>query len=416
MPSPSSLPRRAPPTSSRGGAPCNAASIGDVVAIGAAVPTSLTERVALPMGVRANLAQTLALGAFDVVHGFEPGLPSLSSAALLEAETTTAATFFSTERIAIAAAQEPAGEVPRTGRCAARHLGGGDRTRVGALSRRLPDDPARDRHGGFAPAAKQKLIVVELAPGQSAIARAVLRLLPTLPGWEVVLARTAPLTRRPSIPAAVRDRAHTRSLVKPEARRSTLAEAAIFVPAPGGSARLLLEAASCGCAIADPAGARRPARARSGVGGAARRGRRPPHRLGGEGPRAARGDATSTVLAQRARETLRAADEPPAAGAPARAPRRRPARRPRLDRRRPAHAHAPIARLLDRAAGAGRPRRGGRARRDRRHRPQRLRRRPRDGRARPAAKADRDSGRGGQDRQPGRGDRALPPARRSRAG
>ena len=42
--------------------------------------------------------------------------------------------------------------------------------------------------------------------------------------------------------------------MKPEARRSTLAEAAIFVPAPGGSARLLLEAGSSGCAIADPAG------------------------------------------------------------------------------------------------------------------------------------------------------------------
>ena len=75
--------------------------IGEVVAIGAAVPTSLTERVALPMGVRANLAQTLTIGDFDVVHGFEPGLPSLSAAALLEAETTTAATFFATERFAV---------------------------------------------------------------------------------------------------------------------------------------------------------------------------------------------------------------------------------------------------------------------------------------------------------------------------
>ena len=46
------------------------------------------------MGVRANLAATLALGAFDVVHGFEPRLPSLLQMAPLEAETTTAATFF----------------------------------------------------------------------------------------------------------------------------------------------------------------------------------------------------------------------------------------------------------------------------------------------------------------------------------
>ena len=135
------------------------------------------------MGVRANLAATLALGAFDVVHGFEPGLPSLSSAALLEAETTTAATFFSTERIAVAAAQEPAREVPRPRRRAARHV----RARRSSGPRSgIPGDyqtvPLGVDTEAFAPAAKRKLIVVELAPGQSAVARAVLRLLPTLPG------------------------------------------------------------------------------------------------------------------------------------------------------------------------------------------------------------------------------------------
>ena len=228
--------------------------IGEVVAIGAAVPTSLTERVALPMGVRANLAQTLRLGDFDVVHGFEPGLPSLSAAALLEAETTTAATFFATERI----------PVPPRKNQRAKFL-----ARVDALLGTSDDAiaMAADRFPGdyqavplgvdtelFAPAVKRKLIVVELSPGQSAIARSVLRLLPSLPDWDVLLVRTAPLTRRPSIPAAVRDRARTRSLVKRDARQATLAEAAVFVPAPGGSARLLLEAASSGCAIAEPAG------------------------------------------------------------------------------------------------------------------------------------------------------------------
>ena len=207
--------------------------VGDVVAIGAAVPTSLSERVALPMGVRANLAATLALGAFDVVHGFEPGLPSLSSTALLEAETTTAATFFSTERIAIAPRKNQRAKF--LARVDA--LLGTSEAAVERASERYPGDyqtiPLGIDTEVFAPARKRKLIVVELAPGQSAVARAVLRLLPTVPGWEVVLARTAPLTRRPTIPAAVRDRARTRSLVKPEARRSTLAEAAIFVPAPG---------------------------------------------------------------------------------------------------------------------------------------------------------------------------------------
>ena len=125
-------------------------------------------------------------------------------------------------------------------------------------SERFPGDyetiPLGVDSTAFAPTAKRKVIVVELAPGQSAVARAVLRLLPTLPGWEVVLARTAPLTRRPTIPPSIRERARTRSLVKPDARRTTLAEAAVFVPAPGGNARLLLEAKASGCAIAEPAG------------------------------------------------------------------------------------------------------------------------------------------------------------------
>src|SRR6478736_3231646 len=194
--------------------------VGDVVAIGAAVPTSLSERVALPMGVRANLAATLALGGFDVVHGFEPGLPSLSSAALLEAETTTAATFLSTERIA----------VPPRKNQRAKFLArvdamlGTSETAVERATERFPGDYERIPLGvdttAFAPAEKRRLIVVELAPGQSAIAKAVL-------DWEVVLARTAPLTRRPTIPVSVRPRAHIRSLVKPETRRTILGEAAI---------------------------------------------------------------------------------------------------------------------------------------------------------------------------------------------
>jgi predicted metal-dependent phosphoesterase TrpH len=228
--------------------------VGDVVAIGAAVPTSLTERVAVPVGVRANLAATLALGAFDIVHGFEPGLPSLSSAALLEAETTTAATFFSTERIAVPPRKHQRAKLLARVDALLGTSGGA----IERASERFPGDyetiPLGVDCSIFTPSAKRKVIVAELAPGQSAVAKAVLRLLPTLPGWEVVLARTAPLTRRPTIPAAIRDRARTRSLAKPDARRSTLAEAAVFVPAPGGSARLLLEAKSCGCAIADPAG------------------------------------------------------------------------------------------------------------------------------------------------------------------
>ncbi len=228
--------------------------VGDVVAIGAAMPTSLSERMAVPVGLRANLATALSLGTFDVVHGFEPGTSSLSSAALLEAHTTTAATFFSRERMAGAPRKN------KRAKLLARVdvLLGTSEEAIARASGRFPGDYEKVSIGVdssfFAPDSKRKVVVVELAPGQSAVARAVLRLLPSLPGWEVVLARTAPLTRRPAIPVKLRDRARVRSLVKPEARRVALAEAAIFVPVVGGSRRLLLEAQASGCAIAYPAG------------------------------------------------------------------------------------------------------------------------------------------------------------------
>ena len=228
--------------------------IGEVVAIGAALPTSLTERVALPVGVRANLTAALTIGKFDVVHGFEPGLPSLSSTALLEARTTTIATFLSSDRIAV-----PPRKTSRA-KLLARvdALLATSEATIERAAERFPGDydlvPIGVDTSSFAPGIKRKVIVVELSSGQAAAARAVLRTLTTLAGWEIVLARTVPLTRRPTIPAAVKGRACVRSLVKTDVRRATLAEAAIFVPASGGSPRLLLEAQACGCAIAAPTG------------------------------------------------------------------------------------------------------------------------------------------------------------------
>src|SRR4029078_9842563 len=98
---------------------------------------------------------------------------------------------------------------------------------VERASERFPGDYERIPLGvdttAFAPAKKRRVIVVELAPGQSAIAKSVLRLLKSEPEWEVLLARTAPLTRRPTIPVAVRSRAYIRSLLKTENRRAALA-------------------------------------------------------------------------------------------------------------------------------------------------------------------------------------------------
>src|SRR6186997_3504832 len=71
----------------------------EVVALGPAVPISRRSRIGVPVGVRANLALALALGRFGIVHGFEPGLPSLSYLALRDAQALTVASFFSPDRL-----------------------------------------------------------------------------------------------------------------------------------------------------------------------------------------------------------------------------------------------------------------------------------------------------------------------------
>ena len=53
----------------------------------------------VPVAVRANLRLALTHGRFDVVHGFEPGLPSLSYLALTSTHALTSATFFSVDRL-----------------------------------------------------------------------------------------------------------------------------------------------------------------------------------------------------------------------------------------------------------------------------------------------------------------------------
>ena len=71
----------------------------ELIALGPAVPISRRSRMGVPVGVRASLSLALARGRFDVVHGFEPGLPSLSYLALRDSAALTAATFFSPDRL-----------------------------------------------------------------------------------------------------------------------------------------------------------------------------------------------------------------------------------------------------------------------------------------------------------------------------
>ena len=228
----------------------------EVVALGPAVPISRRSRIGVPVGARANLALALELGRFDVVHGFEPGLPSLSYLALRDAPALTVATFLSAERLSY-----PPGRAQRD-RLLARLdalVATGEETAEAAAAR-FPGhyevisagvDPEL-----FRPGRKRKLIVVEWRPNERPLLRGVLRELAALPDWELLLLRTKPLTGRPTIPRLLRDRVHVRTARDGVTRAPLLADASVFVPALGGLGRVRLEAAASGCAIAAPPGVR----------------------------------------------------------------------------------------------------------------------------------------------------------------
>jgi predicted metal-dependent phosphoesterase TrpH/glycosyltransferase involved in cell wall biosynthesis len=225
-----------------------------LIALGPAVPISRRSRIGLPVGVRANLATALARGAFDVVHGFEPGLPSLSYLALRDARALSVASFFSPERLGY-----PPGKAQREkllGRIDA--LVAASPEAAHAAAQRFPGEylivPEGVDPDLFRPTAKRKLVVLEWRPAERALSRAVLRAIRELPDWELVFLRTKKLAGRPTIPARLRGRAHVRTARDGASRAAILDEAAIFVPALEGLSRVSLEAAAAGAAIASPPG------------------------------------------------------------------------------------------------------------------------------------------------------------------
>jgi predicted metal-dependent phosphoesterase TrpH len=226
----------------------------DVIAVGPAVPISRRSRMGVPVGVRANLSLALASGLYDVVHGFEPALPSLSYLALRDAQALAVASFFSPERLAY-----PPGRAQRE-RLLARidALVAVSPETAEAAAQRFPGDYTVVSEGVdpelFAPAPKRNLIALEWRPVEGALARAAVRTMRELPDWELVLMRTRPLTARPYVPRTVLDRVSVRSARQGAVRAAILNEAAVFVPSPGGVSRLRLEAAAAGCALADPPG------------------------------------------------------------------------------------------------------------------------------------------------------------------
>jgi predicted metal-dependent phosphoesterase TrpH len=226
----------------------------DVIAVGPAIPVSTRSQLGVPVGVQANLRQALQQGEFDVVHGFDPGLPSLSYLALRDTDSLAVATFTSANRL---------GYPP------ARSLREKLLARLDVLIALSPAvrDAAEERFPGdyrilspgvdtslHTPGPKEKTIVVELRPNERIVARGVLLALRELPGWSVVLLRTRPLIGRPAIPRELAGRVQLRTLRDGAARAPLLAAASIFVPGIEGLPRVTLEASSAGCAIARPNG------------------------------------------------------------------------------------------------------------------------------------------------------------------
>ena len=227
----------------------------ELVALGPALPISRRSRIGVPVGARANLSVALALGRFDLVHGFEPGLPSLSYLALRDAHALTVASFFSPDRLAY-----PPGRAQRD-RLLARVdalVASSERT-AEAAAVRFPGQYHVVSEGVdlelFAPRRKRRLIVLEWRPNERALARGLFHELHDLADWELTLLRTKPLAGRPTVPRTLRDRVHVRTARDGASRAELLREAEIFVPAVAGLQRVRLEAAAAGCAIASPPGA-----------------------------------------------------------------------------------------------------------------------------------------------------------------
>ena len=226
----------------------------DTIALGPAIPISRRSRMGVTVGARANLALGLARGSYDVVHGFEPGLPSLSYLALRDNEALSVATFLSEERLGYPPARAQRERLlARIDALVSTNEAVAEAAAVRFPGRYRVVSPGYDPQL-LSPGPKRKLAVLEWRPSERPLMRSVARALAELPEWELVLLRTKALSGRPTLPRALRGRVSVRTARSGAARAPILAEAAVFAPALEGQDRVLLEARACGCAIAAPPG------------------------------------------------------------------------------------------------------------------------------------------------------------------
>ncbi len=247
----------------------------ELIAIGPAVPISRRSRMGVPVGVRASLSLALARGRFDVVHGFEPGLPSLSYLALRDAGALTAATFFSPDRLGyppgraqrerlLARVDALLATTAEVAEAAAVRFPGRYELVPHGIDPELFAPPAaeggvlRPGIGGLTADAsslrKKQLVVMEWRQTERPLLRALVRELAQQAGWELVLLRTRIPASRPAVSPRLRGRMRVRTARTGAARAELLRSAAIFVPAVDGLPRLVAEAQTAGAAIAAPPG------------------------------------------------------------------------------------------------------------------------------------------------------------------
>lgn len=223
-----------------------------LVVLGPAIPVATRNRLSVPVAVRANLRLALARGAFDIVHVHEPAVPGISYLAAREASAITVATFHSNERLGY-----PPGTARRE-RLLARldAVTAVASSTKDAVESRFPADVGLVAAGVdtvlFTPGPGRQRFVVE-ADGRSApLVRAAVRALGALPGYELVVVRTAGATRRPDVPRSLRRRVSTTAAASPAARAEALRGATGFVAGADEGSRLALEAMASGVPLVAP--------------------------------------------------------------------------------------------------------------------------------------------------------------------